>query len=136
MEITQVDVKGRKSVMTLAIAYILISVFAGAIGQILLKQGMNHMGAITLSADQLFGVLWRLGTSPWVVCGLALYVCGTVFWLAALSRVDLSYAYPFASLSYVLMLIASWQLFNETITPLRLIGTLVIAIGVLVVSRS
>ena len=97
---------------------------------------MNHMGAITLSADQLFGILWRLGTNPWVVCGLALYVCGTVFWLAALSRVDLSYAYPFASLSYVLMLIASWQLFNETITPLRLIGTLIIATGVLVVSRS
>ena len=73
---------------------------------------------------------------PYVVIGLAIYVCGTVFWLAALSRVDLSYAYPFASLSYVIMLAASWWLFNENITPTRLLGTLIVALGVFVISRS
>jgi drug/metabolite transporter (DMT)-like permease len=71
-----------------------------------------------------------------VVIGLIIYVCGTVFWLAALSRVDLSYAYPFASLSYVIMLAASWFLFHENITPIRLAGTLIVALGVLVISRS
>jgi len=122
--------------MSLAIAYILISVAAGGVGQILLKLGMNRLGAVTLSFDQIFEVLWRIGTNPFVVGGLLLYVCGTVFWLAALSRVDLSYAYPFASLSYILMLGASWLIFGENITPLRLVGTLAIAIGVLVISRS
>ena len=59
-----------------------------------------------------------------------------VFWLVALSRVDLSYAYPFASLSYVVMLTASWLLFNENITSLRLLGTVVIGLGVFLISRS
>ncbi len=54
----------------------------------------------------------------------------------ALSRVDLSFAYPFASLSYVVMLAASWQLFNEDISLLRLMGTAVIVFGVLLISRS
>jgi multidrug transporter EmrE-like cation transporter len=54
----------------------------------------------------------------------------------ALTRVDLSYAYPFASLSYVLMLLASWQLFNENITIVRLLGSLVVMLGVFVISRS
>ena len=122
--------------MTLAILYILVSVVAGAVGQILLKKGMGSMGPLTLSIDQLGNILWRIGTNPYVVIGLAIYVAGTVFWLTALSRVDLSYAYPFASLSYVVMLIASWQLFNENITVVRLLGTLVVCLGVFIISRS
>ena len=122
--------------MTLAIFYILVSVVAGAAGQVLLKKGMGSMGPLTLSIDQLGNILWRIGTNPYVVIGLAIYVTGTVFWLTALSRVDLSYAYPFASLSYIVMLIASWQLFNENITVLRLLGTLVVCLGVFIISRS
>ncbi len=125
-----------KALLSLAVVYILISVAAGAIGQILLKSGMNRMGSITLSVGSMPETLLRLALNPYVVGGLFLYASGTVFWLAALSRVDLSYAYPFASMSYILMLAAAWQLFGETITPLRIVGTLIIAAGVLVVSRS
>ena len=59
-----------------------------------------------------------------------------MFWLVALSRVELSYAYPFASLSYVLMLAASWFLFRENITAVRLLGTVVVGIGVFLISTS
>lgn len=121
--------------MTLAISYILISVLGGAIGQLLLKNGMNKMGAVTLSLGDAPQLLLKLATNPWVVGGLFLYGCGTIFWLAGISRVDLSYAYPFASLSYVVMLLVAWQLFDEQITLPRIIGTLVIASGVLIVSR-
>ena len=122
--------------VNIAVTYILISVLAGAVGQILLKKGMTNTGEVTLSANGIPGVLWRIATNPYVIIGLMIYVCGTVFWLAALSRVDLSYAYPFASLSYVVMLAASWLLFHENITPVRLAGTLIVALGVLVISRS
>lgn len=122
--------------MTIAITYILISVVAGAVGQIMLKKGMSNIGAVTLSFDQIFNILWRIGTNPYVMIGLVIYVVGVVFWLGALSRVDLSYAYPFASLSYLVMLLASWQLFNEDITPFRLMGTLVVCLGVFLISRS
>jgi drug/metabolite transporter (DMT)-like permease len=97
---------------------------------------MSSMGPLTLSGNQLLGLLWRMGTNPYVFLGLAIYVCGTVFWLAALSRVDLSFAYPFASLSYVVMLAASWLLFRENISLVRLIGTAVVALGVIIISRS
>jgi drug/metabolite transporter (DMT)-like permease len=122
--------------MTIAIVYILISVLLGAVGQILLKKGMSSMGPLTLSLGQLGSILWRMATNPFVVLGLGLYVCGTLFWLTALSRVDLSYAYPFASLSYIVMLTASWLLFNENITPMRVVGSMVVGLGVLLISRS
>jgi uncharacterized membrane protein len=121
--------------MKTALIYILISVVTSAVGQILLKIGMNNMGSITLRLDDLVSVVWRMVTNPYVFIGLAIYLAGTVFWLAALSLVDLSYAYPFASLTYVIMLAASWLIFDEKISLGRLLGTAVIGIGVLLIYR-
>ena len=122
--------------MNMAIVYILISVLGGAIGQLLLKKGMTTIGPLTISSNQVFSVVWRMATNPYVIIGLAIYVLGTFFWLAALSRVDLSFAYPFASLSYVVMLIGSWIFLHEEITPLRVIGSIIIIFGVIMISRS
>jgi len=58
--------------MTLAIAYILVSVLAGATGQVLLKKGMGSMGPLTLSLGQLGSILWRIATNPYVLIGLSL----------------------------------------------------------------
>jgi len=102
----------------------------------MLKKGMNILGSLTLNMQQLPSILWKMATNPFVFFGLAIYLIGTVFWLAALSRVDLSFAYPFASLSYVIMLVASWLMFNEQITLSRVLGTLVIGIGVLLIYRN
>ena len=122
--------------MDIAIVYIMISVVGGAIGQILLKTGMAKMGPLTMTGGQAVGIIWRMATNPYVVIGLAIYMFGTLFWLMALSRVQLSFAYPFASLSYGLMLLASWLLFREDISLLRIIGTAVIIAGVLIIARS
>ena len=122
--------------MNIAILYILISVLGSAMGQLLLKKGMNSMGPVTLSLNQLPSVLWQMVTNPNVFFGLAIYLVGTIFWLAALSRVDLSFAYPFASFNYVIMLVASWMMFDEKITVSRLLGTVVIGIGVVLISRN
>ena len=122
--------------MNMTIVYILISVLGGAAGQVLLKKGMSQLGPLTLQLSQAGSLLLRLGTNPFVILGLLVYAGSTVFWLAALSRVDLSYAYPFASLSYVVMLAASWQIFDENISLLRLAGCLVVGMGVFLISRS
>lgn len=120
--------------MKTAIIYILISVLGSAAGQLLLKRGMNAMGPVTLSLNQLPSVIWQMATNLDVFAGLVIYLIGTVFWLAALSRVDLSYAYPIASFQYIIMLVASWMMFDEKITTSRLIGTAIIGVGVFLIS--
>ena len=122
--------------MKIAIIYILISVITSTFGQLMLKKGMAAMGEVTFSVNQLPSIIWKMGPNPYVFFGLVIYLAGTVFWLAALSHVDLSYAYPFASLSYIIMLVAAWLLFDEKIAVSRLIGTCVIGIGVLLISRN
>jgi drug/metabolite transporter (DMT)-like permease len=135
MQLAGQDAGQKGAGMKVAIIYILISVVGSALGMLLLKKGMNSMGPITLSFNQLPSVIWRMVTNINVFLGLAIYLVGTVFWLAALSRVELNFAYPFASLNYIVILVASWIMFDEKITLIRVIGTFVIGIGVLLISR-
>ena len=122
--------------MNIALLYVLVAVIGGALGQVLLKTGMSSLGPVTLAAGTLPSTLMRMASSPFVVVGLGFYAMSALFWLAALSRLDLSYVYPFASLGYVLMLIVSWTVLNEQASVLRVAGTVVIGLGVYLVSRS
>jgi multidrug transporter EmrE-like cation transporter len=71
-----------------------------------------------------------------VLAGLGCYVLSVGLWLVALSRVDVSLAYPMLSLGYVVNAIAAWYLFGEAVGALRFAGIALILLGVLVVSRS
>jgi drug/metabolite transporter (DMT)-like permease len=108
----------------------------GVAGQLLLKQGMTQMGALQLSASAVPSLIWRMATSPFVVGGLLVYGTGTFFWLIFISRVPLSYSYPFVSLGIVLGLFSAWVIFHESIPPMRWIGMAIICLGVFFVSRS
>jgi drug/metabolite transporter (DMT)-like permease len=75
-------------------------------------------------------------TEPMVLIGLACYVLAALTWIAALTRLDLSVAYPFLALNFVLVALSSWLILDETLPPLRWLGILVICAGILLVARS
>jgi drug/metabolite transporter (DMT)-like permease len=66
----------------------------------------------------------------WVGLGLGVYAVGTGFWMLCLGYLDLSYAYPFNGLTYVFVLGASWFLFNDEVSWLRLAGVVLVCLGV------
>ncbi len=122
--------------MMLTLILILIPTVTGVAGQLLLKVGMSQLGALEISIAAIPSLIARIILSPYIIVGLAIYFGGVFFWLLALNRADLSYVYPFASLSYVLITLASWLLLHEAVPPLRWIGLVVICIGVMLVARS
>ena len=119
-----------------AITLIFISVFLGAVGQVSMKQGMSRLGGISLKFPTLFATLISMFTEPFVLLGIFLYVISTIFWLTALSRVDLSYAYPMISAGYVFVLVFSLFFLNERLNFIRIVGVLLICGGVFLISRS
>ena len=66
----------------------------------------------------------------WIGCGLAVYALGTGCWAICLRYLDLSYAYPFTGLTYVLVLGFSWLLFDESASLQRILGVMAICLGV------
>ena len=119
-----------------SLGMILISVAFGAVGQLLLKAGMNSLvtsyGKLQLSLDTLI----HMATNPLLIVGIAIFGVSTLLWLFALAKADLSFAYPFLSLTYLAVLIGGAFLFGDKVTLPRVIGFVVIIAGVLIVARS
>ncbi|RWA57658.1 4-amino-4-deoxy-L-arabinose transferase [Cupriavidus sp. UYMSc13B] len=123
--------------MTLStFAFILTGVLLNAAAQLLLKAGVNAIGAITLDRGTLLLTALRVLTQWPVLAGLTLYVVSVGVWIVGLSRVDVSIAYPMLSLGYVVNALAAWWLFGEMIGPLRVAGILLILAGVFLIARS
>jgi drug/metabolite transporter (DMT)-like permease len=120
----------------MVIGLILFSVLLAAGAQLTLKHGMNlvadNSGAVKLSASSIRDVV----TTPTVWGGLLLFALSASVWLAVLSRTSLSFAYPFASLTYVLILLADRFVLNETIPGLRWAGVFFIMIGIVLVAQT
>lgn len=117
-------------------AFIIVfsSVFLSAVAQLSFKYGVSNV-----NLDEYSGLIvkaWFLFTSPFVILGLALYGVGTILWLFALKQLDLSLAYPFVGMSFVMVLLFSIIFLNEPFNMTRLTGTIVIIIGILILSKS
>jgi len=115
---------------------LLIGILFSVSGELMLKHGMNKVGTLSLNPTLFISSLVRTFTTPYVLAGFALVFCGSIFWLAVISRIQLSIAYPMLSLSYVIALLASWRLFGEQPTATKLVGVVIIVLGVVVISRA
>ena len=120
----------------LSFSLLMTGVLLNAGAQLLLKAGTNAVGAFEYSGANILPVGVKLATEPHIIGGLGCYVISVVVWILALSRVEVSIAYPLLSVGYVVNAIAACYLFGEAVTPMRLIGIGVIIVGVFLVARS
>jgi drug/metabolite transporter (DMT)-like permease len=119
-----------------SILLILLSITIAVGGQILLKIGLNKIGTISINSAGALGQFFiSIIKSPLVMTGLFCYVISAAIWLIVLSAVDLSFAYPFIGLTYVLILLLSKFILKEDVNPIRWAGAAIITIGVIVISR-
>ena len=116
------------------IPLILLAVLLGATGQVIMKMGMKIYGEV--SATSVWGQLVPILKVPQVFLGFVCYGLSAVLWIAVVSNVDLSLAYPMVSVAYVLVFVASWLFLGESINVTRIVGLAIIVAGVLVISRS
>lgn len=118
------------------ILFMLLSVLLTVIGELLLKHGMNRVGLLELTPAAILPGLMRTFTNPFVLAGFGIVFGAAIFWLSVLSRVELSWAYPLLSVGYILVVVSSWLFLGENVPPSRLMGVLVIVLGVFLVARS
>jgi multidrug transporter EmrE-like cation transporter len=116
---------------------IVFSVSLSAIAQIILKAGMSSSATTeAMKSGAPLGIASAVATNPWVIGGLGLYFLGALVWLFVLARVEVSFAYPFVGLGFIFTLILGAFLMGDNITVPRLAGTLLVAAGVVMISRS
>lgn len=114
----------------LDLALVLVSVTLAGIGQLMLRHGMKA------ARDAGGSLVTHAVTSPFVIGGLTVFAVSAVVWLAALSRVPLSRAYPFNAVTYVGILLAARFGLHEHVSPTRWLGAGLVVTGLLLVVRS
>ena len=112
-----------------SIIFVLISVTLGVFGQISLKHGLNKFGKIEMK-DFLTERVVHLIKEKFIILGIVLYILATLIWLVVLSQEEISFAYPLAAIGYIIVAIIGKVFFNENLSIFRVVGILLIVIGV------
>ena len=121
--------------MSRYIPFILFTVFTNAAAQILLKYGMMQLGPLSFAGVNPILKILQIVFSPFVFLGLLTFVVSMASHLFVLSKVELSYAYPFLSLAYVAVAFAAWALFGEELSLPRVGGIALICLGTFFIAK-
>jgi drug/metabolite transporter (DMT)-like permease len=120
----------------LLLGLILLTVTLSACAQLALKLGVAKPSMAQALQGGLVDALIAALTSPLIWSGLLIYGLSVAMWLWVLSKVDLSVAYPFVGVSFLITMAFGALLLNESVTPLRIVGTILIASGCILVGKS
>ena len=117
--------------------YIFLSIFLGATGQLIIKWRMSNISFTDSDTmSDKFSVAFFMLFDPYIIASLFLTLFAGLSWMIAMTKFDISYAYPFTILGFVFILIFSAFLFHEPITWQKIVGLLFIATGLIISSRS
>jgi multidrug transporter EmrE-like cation transporter len=115
--------------------YIALTILFTVYGQLIIKSQVSGAGAFPADSGDKIAFFVRLLLNPWVLSGLAAAFLASLAWMAVLTQFELSFAYPFTSLSFVTVILLSAFLFNEGLTLNKILGTVVILLGLVIISR-
>jgi multidrug transporter EmrE-like cation transporter len=118
-----------------SLALVISGVLLNAVAQLALKASVRDTGAIELKAAAALPTAIRLAAEPWLWLGLTCYAVSVGVWILALSRVDVSIAYPMLSLGYIVNALAAWAWLGESLSPVKVLGIGIIILGVFVLAR-
>lgn len=115
---------------------LLIAILAQATGNIFLSKAMKQVGSDGLSSSNALQVLSHAAQNPMIWLGTFLLLIFFALYTAALSWADLSFVLPATSFGYIVNVAFAHHFLKETVSPLRWFGTIMIAVGVIMVSRT
>ncbi len=123
--------------MNKAFILIVASVMVGTVGQLCIKAAMVRLGPVAFSTPpEIINSGWLILRQPLIWVALPLYGAGFIIWAVALSRLQLSFAYPLLAIGYLINPLAAVFFFNESISLMRGAGILIIMVGIILVGRS
>ncbi|MBX3576956.1 MAG: EamA family transporter [Rhizobiaceae bacterium] len=117
------------------IAFILFTVMTNAAAQVMLKQGMLSLGPLSFDGVNPVVKVLQVVFNPWVFAGLLTFVISMASHLYVLSKVELSFAYPFLSLAYVAVAVFAYFVFREDLNAYRIAGIAAICVGTILIAQ-
>jgi len=114
---------------------VLLTVALTVFGQMIIKWQLSMAGALPEDWGGRLGFIVHFMFSPWVISALFSAFLSFPVWVIALTKLDISYAYPLTSFSFVSVVFMGWFFFGETLSMIRMVGLAFIIIGIIVGSQ-
>lgn len=128
--------KKRLQMNTSLILLILCSVLLSSFAQIVLKLGMSNSQVLSaIDTESFFFITKTIALNIYVIGGLTLYFASAAVWLLVLAKVDVSFAYPFVGLGFVITMLLAFFINGEVLSSAKILGTIFIAIGVAIMAQ-
>jgi len=115
--------------------YIAMTILFTVYSQLIIKWKISTAGPIPETITNKAYFIGSLLISLWVVSAVIATFFAGISWMLTMTRFELSYAFPFIGLNFVSILLASVLIFNESISIAKIMGTLIIVIGVAIVAK-
>jgi multidrug transporter EmrE-like cation transporter len=115
--------------------YIFLTIFFTVYGQLMIKWQMAGAGVLPGPIVPKLIFLFRMFTNFWVMSAFVAAFLAALCWMAVMTKLDLSHAYPFIGLTFVLVLFSSGMFFHEPITMLKIAGVVLILAGIIIGSQ-
>ena len=117
-------------------AYIFATIFFTVYSQLIMRWQVSQAGALPSDTVEKIYYIWHLLLNPWILTSIVATFLAGVSWMLAMTRFEISYAYPWISLNFVLMLAFGFFLLGETFTLSKLFGVILIVSGVIIIGRA
>lgn len=115
---------------------IAVTVLLTVYGQLVLKWQMSGAGPMPSDGlDKVIFLLRQFG-NPWILSGLGAAFLASLAWMAAMTRLELNYAYPFTSMAFVIVMLFSVLFLGEPLNFARVAGTVMVVAGLVVIARA
>ena len=118
------------------ILLILSSVFLNACAQLFIRQGMLKLGNISMRLNELWNMIIQSFSNIYIWAGMISYAVSILLWMVVLSKINVSLAYPFLSIGYIITAVIAYFVFGEPLTAQKIIGIAIICVGVVVLTYS
>jgi multidrug transporter EmrE-like cation transporter len=116
-------------------ALIATTILLTVYGQLIVKWQVGEAGDFPASTGGRIHFLAQLVANPWIISVFVAAAIAALSWMAAMTRYELSVAYPFVALSLVLVLVGSAVFFDESLNAAKVVGVALIVLGIVIGSR-
>lgn len=116
--------------------YIFSTIIFTVYSQLIMRWQVAQAGALPVDLMGKVHFFAQLFINPWVISSIAATLLAGISWMLTMTRFEISYAYPWVSLNFVLMLLLGVLFFNESFNTTKILGTLLVMSGIFVISRS
>jgi multidrug transporter EmrE-like cation transporter len=117
-------------------SYIASTVFFTVYSQLIMRWQVSQAGALPVDFIGKVQFVTQLFLNPWIISSIASTLIAGISWMLAMSRFEISYAYPWVGLNFLLILVFGVLLFDEPFNSAKLVGTMLVIAGIIVIAQS